>query len=74
MFALWCLVLWGTLWDLSLLYTLLTRGMGAAGDTLFVTPLESAGAAWGSRLCGLFAVIVWAFVLGGRWTSTRKPA
>lgn len=74
MFALWSLILWGTLWDFALLFTLVTRGWGAAADTLMAPPLDSAAAAWGNRLCGLLAVIVWGFVLGGYWSSSRKPA
>jgi hypothetical protein len=74
LFAFWCLVLWGTLWDLALLFALLTRGAGAAAETLFVPPVQNAAAAWASRLCGLLAVVVWGVVLGTRWSSPRKPA
>jgi hypothetical protein len=74
MVALWCLVLWGTLWDMALLYTLLTQGPTAAAQALLGPPLESAAAAWANRLSGLLAVFAWAFVIGAFWSSPRKAA
>jgi hypothetical protein len=68
-----CLVLWGTLWDLALLYELVTRGSSAAAQTL-APPLRNAAAAWANRLSGLLAILAWAVALGALWSSPRKAA
>jgi hypothetical protein len=74
MVVLWCLVLWGTLWDLALLVTLLTQGSSAAREVVLGTPLEAAAAAWANRLSGLLAILVWAVALGAFWSSPRRSA
>lgn len=74
MVALWCLVLWGTLWDLALLFTLLTRGASAAAQALLGPPVEAAAAAWANRLSGLLAILAWAMALGALWSSPRRAA
>ena len=57
-------MLWGTLWDLALLYTLLTHGPSAASQAVLAPPLQNAAAAWANRLSGLLAVFAWAFAIG----------
>lgn len=74
MVVVFCLVLWGTLWDLALLYTLLTQGSSAALKAVLTPPLQNAAAAWANRLSGLLAVFAWAFALGAFWSSPRKAA
>lgn len=74
MFVLWCLAVWGTLWDLALLFTLLSEGTAAAAATAFGPPRVQPAAAWGNRLCGLLAALLWALLLLGRWSSPRRTA
>jgi hypothetical protein len=74
MVALWCLVLWGTLWDLVLLHTWLTQGSSAALNVVLAPPLANAAAAWANRLCGLLAILAWALALGALWSSPGKAA
>ena len=74
MFVLWCLVLWGTLWDLALLRLALTEGASAAAAAALRIPAKDAAEAWGNRLCGLIAVFGWVVALGGRWASSRRTA
>lgn len=68
-----CLVLWGTLFDLALLHTLLT-GETSGLQVVLAPPLESAAAAWANRLSGLLALFAWAFAIGAYWSSPRKGA
>jgi hypothetical protein len=72
--VLWCLVLWGTLWDAALLWTLAREGVGAAAAAAFKPPSAQAAAAWGNRVCGLLAALAWVLLLFGRWSSPRRPA
>lgn len=74
MLFLWCLVLWGTLVDLGLLYALLTQGKAAVAEHVFAPPGLNAAAAWGNRACGLLALFAWAVVAGGSWSSSRRSA
>jgi hypothetical protein len=74
MFVFWCLVLWGTLFDLSLLVSLVTAGPHAVAAALLETPARGAGLAWANRLSGLLAVLAFVVVLGGFWTSARRDA
>ena len=74
MFVLWCLVLWGTLFDLSLLLAFFTHGTPAVTEVLVAPPSVNATAAWGNRVCGLLALLAWTLVLGGYWTSSRRTA
>jgi hypothetical protein len=71
LFVLWCFVLWGTLWDAALLWTLVSEGLGAAASAALEPPTAAGAAAWGNRACGLLAVLAWAFVLLGRWSWPR---
>jgi hypothetical protein len=68
------LLVWGTVLDLALLYTLATKGLGAFREAAFGSPAEKVVWAWANRLCGLLAVAAWALVLGGRWSSPREGA
>lgn len=70
----WCLVFWGTIFDLSVLFTLVTQGAGPVQAALLSPPRLNAAAAWGNRICGLLAVFVWTVVLGGCWTQARRSA
>ena len=74
MLVLWCLVLWGTLWDGHVLWALATRGASAATALVLQTPTEQAAAAWGNRGCGLLAVFVWVALPLARWSSSRLSA
>ena len=74
LFVVWCLVLWGTLWDAALLWTLVSDGFSAAAGAAFKHPADQAGAAWGNRICGLLAFFAWVVVLFGRWSSPRRAA
>lgn len=70
----WCLVLWGTFWDLSVLYRLATLGWSAAAEVVMETPPERVAAAWGNRACGLLAAFVWVVLPLARWSRTREAA
>jgi hypothetical protein len=74
MLVLVSLVLWGTVWDMALLWTWLTKGAAAAAEAALRPPSAQAAAAWGNRLCGLLAVLAWVVLLGGRWSSSRRSA
>ena len=74
LFVFWCLVLWGTFWDLSLLLRLATQGSSAVAEAVLQTPPEQAAAAWGNRGCGLLAVFVWIALPLARWSSSRRTA
>jgi hypothetical protein len=74
LFAFWCLVLWGTLWDLSVLWRLASQGSAAAAEIVLKTPPEPAAAAWGNRGCGLLAVFAWVALPLARWSSSRRTA
>ena len=68
-----CLVLWGTLWDLALLYTLLTQGPAGRPGRCLAPPLQNAAAAWANRLSGLLAVFAWAFAIGASGPPRARP-
>jgi hypothetical protein len=72
--VLWCLFLWGTLWDAALLLTLIREGVAEAAAAAFHPPRTQAAAAWGNRLCGLLAAMAWIVFLLGRWSSPRRTA
>jgi hypothetical protein len=74
MFAFWCLVFWGTLWDVAVAWRLLTSGWSATAEVLLRTSPELATAAWGNRACGLLAAFVWVVVPLVRWSSSRRTA
>jgi hypothetical protein len=74
MFVFWSLVLWGTLWDLNLLFTLIRDGSAGVAAAVFEPPRIQPAAAWGNRLCGLLAILAWALILLGRWSSPRRTA
>jgi hypothetical protein len=74
MFVFWSLVLWGTLWDLNLLFTLIREGSAGVAAAVFEPPRIQPAAAWGNRLCGLLAILAWALILLGRWSSPRRTA
>ena len=74
LFVFWCLVLWGTLWDASVLWSLATLGWSAATDAVLHTPPAQAVFAWANRGCGLLAVFVWIALPLARWSSSRRSA
>jgi hypothetical protein len=74
MIVLWSLVLWGTLFDLSLLHRAMTQGLSATVEAVLRVPPTDTAAAWGNRGCGLLAVFAWVLALGSHWSSARKPA
>ena len=74
MLFLWCLILWGTLVDLGLLYALLTQGRAAVAELVLAPPASGTAAAWGNRVCGLLALLAWTVVAGGTWSSSRRTA
>ena len=74
MFTIWCLVLWGTLWDAAIVWRLVTQGWSATAEALLHTPPELAAAAWGNRGCGLLAAFAWVVLPLARWSSSRKTA
>jgi hypothetical protein len=74
MLVLWCLILWGTLYDLGVVLAVLRGGTPALTEALISPPRVNAAAAWGNRICGLLAVLAWTLVLGGAWSSSRRTA
>ena len=72
MLTFWCLVFWGTLWDVNVLWRLVTHG-GSETAALLLRTSPSA-AAWGNRGCGLLAAFVWVVLPLARWSSTRRSA
>jgi hypothetical protein len=73
-FVLWCFILWGTLWDVALLYTFIREGTAGVAAAVFEPPRVQPAAAWGNRLCGLLAALAWALLLLGRWSFPRRTA
>ena len=72
--ALSCAVLFGLLFDLSLLHLALTEGPGAAIRAALTIPARDAVAAWGSRLCGGLALLLGLAALAHLWSSPRRGA
>jgi hypothetical protein len=72
LFSFWCLVLWGTIWDLALAHLAWSEGFSAAMANALRVPSDDAAWAWGNRLCGLVAVFTWVVVAGWRWAFSRR--
>ena len=67
----WCLVLWGTLVFLSLLYDLVREGLPALRH--FDPRTHDSLAAWVNVGCALVAPAVWLLVLTAIVLAHRKP-
>jgi hypothetical protein len=74
LFVFWSLVLWGTVWDASVLWRLVTLGWSAAADVVVGAPSGEAAFAWANRGCGLLAVFVWIALPLAQWSSSRRTA
>ena len=72
MLTFWCLVLWGTLWDGSVLWRLATDGWSATAEAMLHAPPELATAVWGNLGCGLLAAFVWVALPLARWSTSRR--
>jgi hypothetical protein len=70
--AFWCLVLWGTLFDLVLVFDMMTRGARAVWSDVARRPETDAAWAWANRAAGLVAPLVWWLVLAGVRSRVRE--
>jgi hypothetical protein len=70
--AFWSFVLWGTLLDVVLVFDLVTAGPASVVPALVSRPRADVALAWGNRVAGFLAPVVWLLVLAAVRSRARE--